>query len=80
CEKCHKTFGSRAGWKYHTENSVCDAKPPEESLGEDGEDGEEKAGAAHPKNTCGRCEKTFGSRAGWKYHTQKGVCDSKEPE
>lgn len=26
CEKCRKTFGSKAGWKYHTSNGVCEVK------------------------------------------------------
>ena len=31
CEKCQKTFGSRAGWKYHTDNRVCEIVTPDEA-------------------------------------------------
>ncbi|CAM9138237.1 unnamed protein product, partial [Scytosiphon promiscuus] len=89
CAKCQKTLGSRSAWKYHTEKGVCDeasaAESPAEEEGEEEGEGEEEEGdadgtdaaEAHPKNTCEKCQKTFGSRTGWKYHTQKGVCDAK---
>ena len=30
CEKCQKTFGTRAGWRYHTSHNVCETKPSAE--------------------------------------------------
>ena len=40
CEKCQKTFGSKAGWKYHTTHNVCENKPAEEE--DEEEEGEEE--------------------------------------
>lgn len=30
--------------------------------------------------TCEKCQKTFATRPGWKYHTSHSVCDAKPSE
>ncbi|CAB1098548.1 unnamed protein product [Ectocarpus sp. CCAP 1310/34] len=34
CERCHKTYKTKGGWKYHVDNAVCDPNPPEPAYGE----------------------------------------------